>query len=257
MKAIRRHGAIPFFSWASDSLPLSTNEPDFQLADLSAGAYDGYIRSWASAAKAWGHPFFLRFNWEMNSNWFPWVEGVNGNGPGSYVAAWRHVHDLFASVGARNVTWVWCPNTVYPGSQPLAPLYPGDAYVDWTCIDSYNGYIPPVSFANLFGPTYSEITGAIATTKPLIIGETASTEAGGSKSTWITQMLQALPSQFPKIKGVLWMEKNVSGPGGYSDWPIESSASAQAAFAAGIGVPAYAGNQFGSISSSPIPPPAP
>ena len=50
----------------------------------------------------------------MNGNWFAWMEGVNGNQPGEYVAAWRHVHDIFTAVGATNVSWVWCPN-VDPG----------------------------------------------------------------------------------------------------------------------------------------------
>ncbi len=38
--------------------------------------------------------------------------GVNGDQPGEFVAAWRHVHDIFTSVGATNATWVWCPYTV-------------------------------------------------------------------------------------------------------------------------------------------------
>ena len=96
------------------------NEPNFQLSDVIAGTYDSYIREFAEAAKAWGHPFFLRFNWEMNGDWFAWAEGVNGNKSGEYVAAWRHVHDIFTSVGATNATWVWCPN-VDPGGTSAGP----------------------------------------------------------------------------------------------------------------------------------------
>ncbi|HEY2334108.1 MAG TPA: hypothetical protein VGH58_03750, partial [Solirubrobacterales bacterium] len=79
MQDIRQHGSIPFFSWASQSTPASVDEPEFQLADVIAGKYDSYIREFAEGAKEWGHPFFLRFNWEMNGNWFEWSEGVNGN----------------------------------------------------------------------------------------------------------------------------------------------------------------------------------
>jgi hypothetical protein len=109
MESIRGHGSIPVLSWSSQSIPSSLNEPDFQLSDVISGRYDGFIREFAEEARAWGHPFFLRFNWEMNGNWFPWAEGVNGNQAGEFVAAWRHVHDLFAAAGATNVTWVWCP----------------------------------------------------------------------------------------------------------------------------------------------------
>jgi len=31
-----------------------------QLADVIVGTYDGYITAWATDAKNWGHPFFLR-----------------------------------------------------------------------------------------------------------------------------------------------------------------------------------------------------
>ena len=112
MNSIRSHGSIPFYSWGSQSIPVPSNlsEPNFQLSDVISGTYDSYIRKFAEAAKAWGHPFFLRFNWEMNGGWFAWAEGVNGNKSGEYVAAWRHVHDIFTSVGATNATWVWCPN---------------------------------------------------------------------------------------------------------------------------------------------------
>ena len=82
LENIREHGSIPVLSWSSQSIPSSLNEPDFQLSDVIAGRYDAYIREFAARAKAWGHPFFLRFNWEMNGNWFPWSEGVNGNDAG-------------------------------------------------------------------------------------------------------------------------------------------------------------------------------
>ncbi len=74
---IRSHGSIPFFSWGSQSIPVSPNlsQPNFQLSDVISGAHDTYIRSWATAAKNWGKPFFLRFNWEMNGGWFAWIGG--------------------------------------------------------------------------------------------------------------------------------------------------------------------------------------
>src|SRR5205823_4142865 len=180
---IRAHGSIPFLSWSSQGLPGSLNQPNFQLSDVANGTYDSYIKSFATAAKNWGHPFFLRFDWEMNGNWFPWSEGVNGNASGDYVAAWRHVHDIFTSVGATNASWVWCP-MVDPGNklQNLSSLYPGDSYVDWTCLDGYNWGTNPArpqgwkSFDQLFSSTYHQITDTIAPSKPMAIGEFGSSE---------------------------------------------------------------------------------
>jgi hypothetical protein len=42
------------------------------LAKLYTGTYDAYITQWAQDAKNWGHPFFLRFDHELNGWWCPW-----------------------------------------------------------------------------------------------------------------------------------------------------------------------------------------
>jgi len=217
MNSIRAHGSIPFLSWSSQSIPWASSEPDFQLSDVISGRYDSYIRSFATAAKNWGHPFFLRFNWEMNGGWFAWGERANGNQPGEYVAAWRHVHDIFTSVGATNASWVWCPN-VDPDHKltPLAGLYPGDAYVDWTCLDGYNWGPNPASpkgwksFDQLFSSDYNLITGTIARAKPMVIGEFGSSEYGGSKSAWIQDALARIPA-YTKIRAVQYFEKYDDG----------------------------------------------
>jgi beta-mannanase len=259
MNNIRSHGSIPFFSWASQSIPSTVNEPNFQLSDVIAGTYDSYIEKWAIAARNWGHPFFLRFNWEMNGRWFPWSEGVNGNKSGEFVTAWRHVHDIFTAVGATNVSWVWCPN-VDPDNifLNLQSQYPGDQYVDWTGLDGYNWGTNPAkpdrwrSFDGLYKSTYDKIVNTIAPSKPMMISEVGSTEYGGSKAAWISDMLAKIPNNYPKIRGLLWFEKFDSG----MDWPIETSASATSAFAAGIQNPAYASNTFGTLGGSAISPPS-
>ncbi len=256
--AVRRRGTIPLVDWASYdyAAPNVINQPNFSLSTIIAGQHDEYIRQWAAQAKAWGHPFFLRFNWEMNGNWFPWSEGVNGNQPGEYVQAWRHVHDIFKEVGADNVTWVWCPNVVGPDTIPLDGLYPGDDYVDWVCMDGYNtGRHPSRSgrwqtFEELFTKTYYALQ-TIAPNKPIMIGEMASTEVGGSKADWITDAFaRVLPQYFPKIKAVVWFNWNIRG----MDWAIESSDAAQQAFAESIASPYYAKNRFSQLDISPIPP---
>ncbi|HEX5592606.1 MAG TPA: glycosyl hydrolase [Solirubrobacterales bacterium] len=253
--AIRAHGAIPFFSWASQAIPAEGDQSDFQLADILAGTYDAYIHTWAARAAEWGHPFFLRFDWEMNGSWFPWGEGTNGNRPGEYVAAWRHVHDIFTAAGAHNATWVWCPYVNQ--SDTFAAIYPGDSYVDWTCLDGYNWGLNPAgphgwsTFESIYGASYATITGALAPSKPMVIAEIGASEYGGSKAAWITDMFEALPTRFPQVRGLLWFENLGNG----MDWPLESSESATEAFATGIGDSRYLGNVFGGISASPIPPP--
>jgi hypothetical protein len=250
MNNIRSHGAIPFYSWASQSIPSTRTEPNFQLSDVLAGTYDSYIRKFADAARNWGHPFFIRFNWEMNGGWFPWSEGVNGNKSGEFVAAWRHVHDIFSSV--------WCPNVDFQNDfQDLSTLYPGDSYVDWTGLDGYNWGTNPAKpdrwrgFDELYNSTYHKIVDTIAPSKPLMISEIGSTEYGGSKAAWIKDALAKIPSDYPKIRGVLWFEQSDDG----MDWPIETSSGSTSAFAAGIQNPAYAENKFGALGFGPVLPP--
>jgi hypothetical protein len=254
MDEIRAHGAIPFFSWGSQSTPASLEEPDFQLSDVIAGTYDDYIRRFAEEARDWGHPFFLRFNWEMNGNWFAWMEGVNGNQPGESVAAWRHVHDIFTQVGATNATWVWCPNVdPYGNLRDLAALDPGDDYVDWTGHDGYHWGSRDrwLSFDQLYRSTYDYITRTLAPSKPLAIAELGSSEQGGSKSEWIEDALDSVASDYPKVRALLWFEKFDDG----MDWPIESSSAATAAFAEGIGDPVFEGSPAGDPAAGPIPAP--
>jgi hypothetical protein len=257
LENIRQHGAIPVLSWSSQSIPASVNEPEFQLSDLISGRYDSYIREFATKAKAWGHPFFLRFNWEMNGNWFPWSGGVNGNAPGEFATAWRHVHDIFATVGATNVSWVWCPNVELSANVgSLASLYPGDAYVDWTGMDGYNWGTNPVkpggwkTFSQIFSATYRYIQGSVAPSKPMMVGEVASTEFGGSKAAWIQEMIGDLPGEFPGIRALLWFDKYDDG----MDWPLETSSAATSAFAQGIQNPTFVGNLFSSLGALSIQP---
>lgn len=230
-------GAIPEIDMSSNSTPL---------ADITDGKYDSSIKTWANNVRAWGKPFLLRWDWEMNGTWFDWGSQAEAD-PAAFVAMWRHFHDVVVGQGATNVTWVWCPNLEFAGSTPLSQLYPGDAYVDWTCVDGYNSGATSRSFTSLYQQTYNHLL-AIAPSKPIMIGEIASLEYGsGVKAAWITDLLKALPSTFPRIKALDWFNWRINKNGIYKSWPIESSASSQSAFAAGIASPYYAPNNFGNL----------
>jgi Glycosyl hydrolase family 26 len=262
----RQHGSIPLVDWGSWALGGGPLQPDFRLTTITAGLHDAYIRQWATDAKAWGHPFFLRFDWEMDGNWqFPWSAQLNGNTPADYILAWRHVHDLFAQVGANNATWVWCPNISGGTTLPYASLYPGDAYVDWTCFDGYNKYDTWLGLNTIFTgsginwlyDSYHKLL-TLAPNKPIMIGETASLEAGdggAKKAAWITDALTAqLPNHLPAIKAVVWFNWDANSPDS-ATLPIESSDASIAAFRSAIDSNTYLTNEFADINTSPIPPP--
>jgi mannan endo-1,4-beta-mannosidase len=242
---VRSRGAINFVDMQTGSV---------RLRDIARGDYDAFFARWATEARAYGHPFFLRWNWEMDGGWFPWgTARRNQNTPADYVAAWRHVHDIFIGAGATNVTWVWCPN-IEPFRKVLRyeRLYPGDAYVDWTALDGYNQN-GRESFRSLFGRSYRELA-RIAPSKPILIAETSSIEGGRiAKPTWISDALSRLPHEFPQVKGFLWMNWRIDERGDWRNWQIESSPSTQLAFAQAIGSPYYApGGGLGFQNLAPL-----
>jgi hypothetical protein len=257
MENARNYGAIPFFSWSSSSTPESGPQRPWKLSNIVNGSLDPYIRKFAEAAKEWGHPFFLRFDWEMNGFWFPWSEGVNSNKQGEYVAAWRHVHDIFTSVGATNASWVWCPNVDFTRKLiPLNKVYPGDAYVDWSCLDGFNWGKRADSagwqtFNQVFHETYKRVL-KIAPNKPMLLGEVASNEIGGSKPAWIKNMLREVP-RYRKVRGLVWFDVKDRN----THWPLESSKQAANAFAKGIQRSVYRPNEFAGLTTSgPLSPPS-
>ncbi|MEO9028581.1 MAG: glycosyl hydrolase [Ktedonobacteraceae bacterium] len=243
---VRQRGSLPMITWlpwVDKSYPESNNEPDYALKNIISGKFDTYITRWAKEAKGWKRPLFLRFAPEMNGNWVPWAEGLNGNKVGEYVQAWKHVHDIFTTVGATNVTWIWCPNINFYESTSVAELYPGDTYVDWIGLDGFNwGTTTQGSkwskFSQVFLPTYSQITKM--TQKPIILAETGSVGQGGNKADWVTNAYSVAQSKyFPNVKAIAWFNQVTQ-----EDWRIESSPDVQAAFASAIEMPVYASNSF-------------
>jgi len=232
LNAVHARGAVPMITWEPWRWGGGTQQPAYSLDRIAAGDRDGYLRRWAAALRSWGHPVTVRFGHEMNGSSYPWSEGVNGNRPGDYVAAWRHVLDVFASAGADKVSWMWSPTTPYPGSTSLAELYPGAEYVDEVALDGYNWgrsewwsrWTPPAAlFATGLGALRS-----IAPGKPIVIAETASAERGGSKADWIWGLLAYLGGQ-RGITGFIWFQHSKE-----HDWRLDSSPAAAAAFSGAL-----------------------
>jgi len=198
------------------------------LGQITSGAQDSYIRSFADSIKQYGGGVTLRFAHEMNGDWYPW-----GSRPGDYIAAYRHLHDIFAQQGVSNVNWMWCVNVTWDGNN-IGQYYPGDDVVDSIGIDGFNygttqNYGGWQSFSTIFGPSYQFLTRSY--NKPLVIAETASVEFGGDKAGWVSNMLNIeLPQKFPRIREVVWFDIIKAENGKTTDWRLDSSPSSLAAF---------------------------
>ncbi len=216
------YGAVPMITW--EPFLNTTNS----LEAISNGDYDTYITTFAQDAKSWNKLIYLRFAHEMNGDWYPWSGQQNGgsSGPAKYIAAWRHIHDIFTSVGVTNIKWIWSPSHLsFPNESwnEASDYYPGSAYVDWIGIDGYNwGLGDWFTFDEIFSSSY-----AIFSTygKPIMIAEFASAEDGGDKAAWITSTFATIENDYPKIRAVNWFNIDKE-----RDWRINSSSSAESAF---------------------------
>lgn len=181
--------------------------------DLIDGLYDDYLRRFAQAAKAFGHPFIFRLNNEMNSTWVRYSGIALLCDPDVYTKVWRHIYDIFEEEGVRNAIWVFNPNDVdYP---PLkwnsqVSYYPGNKYVQMIGLTGYNTgtyYKNQTgerwrSFTEIYDPLnekYSRFYGQF----PWMITEFACSSVGGDKGKWITDMFKNI-GRYKNLKAAVW-----------------------------------------------------
>lgn len=225
---VSARGSVPLITW--EPWAGVPNDPNWSLRSaILSGQNDAYIDSWARGLAAYDRPVLLRFAHEMHHQSYPWALGVNGNTAADYVAAWQHIHAIFARYDTSHVQWVWNPNTLgdSPASvyEPLyRSLYPGDEYVDWLGLDIYNtgphlDWGAPYwrSFAQVLSQPYAALTAL--SDKPIILPEVGSTETGGSKAEWISAALtQDLLATYPRVRALVWFDIDKE-----ENWTVESS----------------------------------
>jgi hypothetical protein len=221
--------------------PWNTN-----LADIANGLHDANIISHAQSMRDFGQPIFLRFAHEMNGNWYPWAGTTNGgstSGAANYIAAWRHVHDIFVAQGAANVVWIWCVNQNDSPAEPWnhwTNYYPGDGYVDWVAVDAYNWGTSNGGWRSMGSLLNTSAYNDYAATKPIMVAETSSNEAGGNKAQWIYDLGGAIRNNFPSVEAVVWFDKS----GTSDNWAIDSSAASLDAYRS-VGQDSYFGGPGG------------
>ena len=210
------YGALYYIAW----------EPyDTTVQAIANGQSDGYITKFADAVRALNLPVAISFGHEMNGNWYPW--GTTDATPAEFVAAWQHIHDLFAAVGATNVIWIWNPNIVNPMPDvQLSPYWPGNAYVDWVGLTGYFPTTGPDTFDGIYGPTMTEVRKF--TSKPFIIAET-SVETGPDQLESIHNLIGGVEAS-SDVLGFVWFNFNKAGV----DWSVTDRPVVRAALASGI-----------------------
>lgn len=194
------------------------------LDNITAGNSDTYISQFAATAQSYGGPIILAPFAEMNGNWDSWGGTVGTNTPAKVIAAWQHVHNLFA--GVTNVKFAWdvnstsVPNTT---ANAITAYYPGDAYVDYVAVDGFNFGSPWQTFDQVFGSALATLKNY---GKPVYILSMASAP-GTQKAAWITDAFSVQVPLHSEVVGWVWFnqlkEKN---------WRVNSDANSLVAFKA-------------------------
>lgn len=201
-----QQGALTLMSWE----PFSTS-----LADIAAGRSDAYIKRYATAVRTLNLPVVIDFADEFNGGWENW--GTHHVTPAQFVAAWRHIHDVFVDTGAGTVIWAWSPNVVNPvPSVRLKPYYPGDGYVDWVGLIGYftlgngNRYS---TFSGVFGPTMRQVR--TFTRKPFLVLETAA-EPGARRRSDVENLFSGVSAR-DDVLGFVWFNYHKR-----ADWRLQA-----------------------------------
>jgi hypothetical protein len=235
---VARLGAVPLIQL----LPR-----DVSLAAIAGGHYDGYLNAYARAVRAFKDPVVLSFAHEMNARWWSW--GYQHTSPAVFVAAWRHVWNVFARADAENVTWLWNVNRdANPGQDSISPAqewWPGARYVNWIGIDAYFN-TPADTFTSVFGATLASIHQI--TNDPVLITETAI--APSPQQDTQIRSLFAGASTAPGVLGFVWFDLDRR-----EAWYLEDRPAALAVFRAEASqystAPYRAGEHEGNRRRSP------
>jgi beta-mannanase len=191
-------GAVPL---------IQLNPRKASMTDVVAGKYDNVIRAYATAVKAFGCHIILSFGHEMNGWWYPW--GLPWTQPSDFIAAWRHIHDIFTAEGVQNVTWSWDPSHQYSQFKAgkvaslAAEWYPGNRYVDWVGLDGYLN--PSQNFKEVFRRQVASIR-SVAGSKPIYLAETGVAGNDAHAVQQIDELFAGLSSYH--LSGLIWFDQN-------------------------------------------------
>jgi Glycosyl hydrolase family 26 len=216
---LNRHGAIPF---------VQIDPTLASVSGIAGGAYDDYLRSYAESVRDYGHAVVIGFGHEMNAyRTYSWGDG-RIPAP-TFVAAWRHIWDVFRQQGAQNVTWLWTINQDRPGSGRVANWWPGAKYVTWVGIDGY--YVRPSdTFTNVFGTTIDAVRHF--TRKPILLSEAGVGPSAGAGFLKIANLFSGMRKY--QTLGLVWFDENQRGGLYRQDWRIENNSGAESEFILGL-----------------------
>lgn len=183
---------------------------------VAAGTFDGDLAAQARGVAGLGVPVFLTFDHEPDQ-----PSRSDQGTSADFIAAWRHVHQVFVQNGATNAVWVWVVMGLPLTYASSLAFWPGNDVVDWISWEAYDqancgsGTPDPARFRS-FGQAmlgfydYLRLHGGAAgidVRKPMMISESGTVVLPGPDSPserWFDDAPEAL-RRHPQVKALtLW-----------------------------------------------------
>ena len=241
-------GRLPAWNVAEGRTPMISFGNGASPRAVAAGRYDTYLTSLARSIATLGRPVLLRYASDMDrSRW-----AASAQSEKSFVAAWRHVHDLFVAE-AVPASWVWSPTAEAFADGRAARYWPGGGYVDGIAADGVNPYGCDGQGAGWrdFGRTFSAFSAwGSARGKPLMVAETGTVEDPGDparKAGWYLGAAATLAQFMPGIRAVVIVDRP-----GRCDWRPDTSAASLQGFVRFATDPIFGGVRAGPTSTTTI-----
>jgi carbohydrate binding protein with CBM6 domain/glycosyl hydrolase family 26 len=192
----------------------------------------------ADRIKAFGKPLFLAV-WHEPENDTPPIGKVGS--VVEYIAMWHHVRAVFDQHGVTNVVWTYKTMQYCPNIALSQQMYPGNGYVDWLAVDTYNVPAPTQNTwltmeqtvnktcANTSWPGFYSWATENHPDKPVMVGELGTKGYPGNDSLtkqWFIDGLDVLKTKETNIKALVYFD----GPGTGGDWRLENTPAGVAGF---------------------------
>lgn len=178
---------------------------------IAAGRHDAYLTRLGHRLRDLGGKVFFSFNQEPEQEL---EKGTHIAGtPEDFVAAYRHIHDVFTRAGATNVVWVWWIMGYLGHTHWYPRLYPGDRYVDWISYDPYDfntcRNVPPKTPEQTVLPFLRWLEGSgLGAGKPVMLSEFGS--HGVNRQQWLVGFAEVI-KRSPRIKAIVSFNSNPGG----------------------------------------------
>ncbi len=209
----QRTFASQVFSHGSETL-VQLDPRNVTLAAIASGQHDRYLRAYASAVRSFGRQVIISFGQEMNGSWYSW--GAGHTAPAVFIAAWRHIVNLFRAEGVRNITWLWDVNCAFPNGSPISEWWPGSSYVNWVGLDCYYFHRSD-TFKSLFAPNIAAIRQV--TDDPILIAETAAGPIAGSSK--VADLFNGVREYY--LLGFVWFDQAQHDGIYHQNWRLEDN----------------------------------